>query len=76
MNLRGAAVIGGAGSSLRVAPSKKLNDCLLQGRTCGICPWISRLDSFSKIVRDDVSEPTVTTANLQINKKNANQFVV
>ena len=40
-NLRGGAPIGGIGSigaSLRVAPSKKLNDCLLQGKTVGFCP--------------------------------------
>jgi hypothetical protein len=48
-----------------VTPSKKLKDCLLQGKTVGVCPWISRLGIFSRIARDDVSDPTVTTANLK-----------
>ncbi len=57
--------IGSIGPSFRVVPSKKLNDCLLQGKTVGFCPWISRFGTFSNIVRDDPSEPTVTTAKLE-----------
>ena len=68
MSLRGAGFIGGIesiGPSLRVEPSKKLNDCLLHGRMVADCPWISRFGSFSEMTRDEISEPTVTTANLE-----------
>jgi hypothetical protein len=57
--------IDSIGASLRVAPSKKLKDCLLQGKTVGFWPCISRLGTFSRIVREDPSEPTVTTAKLK-----------
>lgn len=64
------------GSPFRAWASNWLKACLLQLEICGTCPCISFFGNFSKINRDELSEPTTTTANLFNEKKLFNDLII
>lgn len=64
------------GSPFRAWASNWLKACLLQLEICGTCPCISFFGNFSKINRDELSEPTTTTANLFKEKKLFNDLII